>query len=70
MFFWGICRQEIVVVNEIVLQYNKNLLIQNEEINVVELKYYPELDESAEYDVRLFWHIVNRRRKTKSSNVW
>ena len=43
--------------------------IQNEEINVVELKYYSELDESAECDVRLFWHIVNRRRKTKSSNV-
>ena len=43
--------------------------IQKEEINAIELKYYSELDESAECDVRHFWHIVNRRRKTKSSTV-
>ena len=40
--------------------------IQKEEINAIELKYYSELDESAECDVRHFWHIVNSRRKTKS----
>lgn len=43
--------------------------IQKEEINATEFKYYSELDESAECDVRLFWHTVNKRRKAKSSMV-
>ncbi|MCG8079181.1 MAG: endonuclease/exonuclease/phosphatase family protein, partial [Candidatus Thiodiazotropha taylori] len=43
--------------------------IQTDEINAVERKYYSELDKSAECDVRLFWHVVNKRRKSKSSAV-
>ena len=43
--------------------------IQKEAISAVEFKYYSELEESAECDIRLFWQLVNKRRKTKSSTV-
>ena len=33
------------------------------------LKYYVDLDSSATCDMRYFWHLVNRRRKIKLSNV-
>ena len=43
--------------------------VQKEAINTIELKYYSELDQTAECDIRLFWRLVNKRRKAKSSMV-
>ena len=43
--------------------------VQKEAINNFELKYYSDLNESAECDVRVFWQLVNKRRKVKSSMV-
>ena len=43
--------------------------LQKAAIANVELKYYIDLDSSAACDMRYFWHLVNKRRKIKSSNV-
>ena len=42
--------------------------LQKAAIANVELKYYIDLDSSATCDIHYFWHLVNRRRKIKSSN--
>ena len=43
--------------------------LQKAAIANVELKYYQDLNSSAECDMRQFWHLVNQRRKIKSSTV-
>ena len=44
-------------------------MLQKAAIANVELKYYIDLDASATCDMRYFWHLVNRRRKIKCSNI-
>lgn len=43
--------------------------IQKEAINKVEFKYYSDLKSSADCDIRLFWQLVNKRRKAKPSYI-
>ena len=38
-------------------------------ITNIKLKYYSDRNESAECDVRVFWQLVNNRRKVRSSMV-
>ena len=43
--------------------------LQKSAIANIELKYYKDLNSSADCDMRHFWHLVNQRRKIKSSSV-
>ena len=42
---------------------------QTDAIYEIEMKYYSDLESSADCDIRYFWQVVNKRRKTKTSAV-
>lgn len=47
----------------------KFLKAQTNAIYEIEMKYYSNLESSADCDIRYFWQLVNKRRKTKTSAV-